>query len=234
MIKQRKNAKGRKRVVIIPTNTKQLEAIRARLGKFPSLDFRQLLDQAQNSCNGMNLDDSFRATLSDTTDQQLAAVFKALDIDQADPHRFMKGFVLLSMALLDVGVVTYEPIAYKPTRWVKRHDEMLYAVVNLFKGQGLTTRKAIKRIANDPAFEGWFPYKKQTGKYDPRLTAEQQKEGALRERWYALDNTELEKPEAETTFLRASLGSDDGVSSYQLLLTKLDIEAAEKDRKKSS
>jgi hypothetical protein len=231
MIKQRKNAKDRKRVVVIPIDPKQLKTIRAGLKKLPALDFRQLLDQARNSDNKMNLDDSFRTTVSKATDGQLVAIFETLGIDQVDPNRFMKGFVMLSMALLGVGVVTYEPVVSRPVRWVQRDNEVLYILVKHFTAQGFSVSQAIKKIASDPEFDNWFPYNKQSGRRDPKLTEKKQKEGAFRARWYALDKSALEKREAKMgPFLTTEIfGSE---SRYQSLLTTLDIEPAEKDRKK--
>jgi hypothetical protein len=135
------------------------------------------------------------------------------------------------MALLGVGVVTYEPVVSRPVRWVQRNNEVLYILVKHFKAQGFSVSQAIKKIASDPEFDNSFPYNKQSGRRDPKLTEEKQKEGALRARWYALDKRALEKREAKMgPFLTTEIfGSE---SMYQFLLTKLDIEPAEKDRKK--
>lgn len=226
MIKKRKNAKYRKRIVIVPADPKRLEQARAKLKKVPPLDFKQLLDQTRTECNGMNLDDAFRAATSKAAAKQVTAILKILGLDEADPDRFVKGFVLLSAALLGVGAVTYGPAASKPVRWTKRHDDTLRALVGLLVQRGLSVSEAITNIASDPTLKNWFPYSKQSGRHDPKLTDEKRKVGALRARWYGpiLEEREADAGPALTADVFGAGGED--ISTYEYLLTTLDINSA--------
>jgi hypothetical protein len=233
MIKKRKNAKDNKFEIVLPSDAK-IEKLAKKLKKFPPLDFRKLIDEARAENGGMSLDDAFEQIVRRKTKKQIADVSAALGLDESDPGRFVKGFVLLSMVFLGVGIVGFSPATHKIARWTPHHDELLFLLMQHFERGGLKESQAIRAIAADPTLEKWFAYKKHST-VESELTVEKRREESLRQRWQSLKLRAPSKiePNPLTTMSR-SLGADAEPSAYQHTLTALDIKAAAKNRKKLS
>src|SRR5258707_1805994 len=129
MIKKRANAKDNKFEIVLPSDAK-IEKLAKKLNKFPPLDFRTILDEASAENSGMSLDNAFKEIVSRRTKKQITDVFAALGLDESDPKKFVKGFVLLSMVALGVGVVGFRPAPRKIARWTQRHDDLLLGLMN--------------------------------------------------------------------------------------------------------
>jgi hypothetical protein len=232
MIKKRANAKDNKFEIVFPSDAK-IEKLARKLNKFPPLDFREMIDEARSHTGGTSLDLAFKKVVSRKTNKQIADVLAALGLDQGDPARFVKGFVLLSMVVLGVGIVGFSPATNKIARWTSAHDELLFLLMQHFQRGGLKESQAIRVIATDPMLENWFPYKKHTT-VETALSIEKRREESLRQRWQSLKLSAPSKIETNPlTAMSRALGADVEPSAYQYILTTLDIKAAAKNRKKA-
>src|SRR5436190_1381694 len=151
MIKKRVNAKENKIEVVFPPADK-IEKLARKLDKFPLLDFRNMIEEATNEGSGTRLNDAFEEIVVRRTNKQIAEVFEALGLDQKDPERFVKGFVLLSMVFLGVGVVGFTPAPRKIARWTERHDDLLLVLMNYYVGNKHKESQALRLIASESFF----------------------------------------------------------------------------------
>jgi hypothetical protein len=232
-MKKRVNAKENKFEVIFPPDGK-IEKLTGKLKKYPPLDYRIMIDEASNEKSGISLDDAFKGIVSRRTKKQIADVLAALGVDEGDPDRFVKGFVLLSMVTLGVGIVGFTSAPRKIARWTEHHNDLLLALMNHFRSQKLKDSAAIRSIAMDPMFENWFPYKKQTG-IDPTLSEETRRVESLRQRWQSLKRRERATVTVDAqAILSRAIGTDAEPSFYRHILTALEIRGASKNRKKAT
>jgi len=231
MIKKRVNAKENNFEVVLPPDGK-IEKLAETLNKFPPLDFRKLIDEARAEGGAVSLDDAFKELVRRKTKQQLVEVLATLGLDESDPQRFVKGFALLSMVALGVGIVGFSPAKRKIERWTQRHDVLLTSLIKHYRGHGLKESQALRTIASDPIFENWFPYERHTGK-EPKLSVKKRREESLRQRWQRLKRRPP-SPNTPAAPLSEAIGITGDLSIYEFRLTALDIMAASKNRKKAT
>jgi hypothetical protein len=110
----------------------------------------------------------------------LLEILEAVGVDPEGPEA--KRLVSCMLAGLDDGIQRMEKETASHSRWTRVDDTILTLAIARHKRECGSERKAIKRIAADPAYS-FTSYKRQNGRRTPKSNQQTQYEETLRRRW---------------------------------------------------
>jgi hypothetical protein len=153
-------ATARKRQPLF-SSEQQIKAERKRLPMFEAHDLRSLINEAKAS-EEVDVDRGFILAVRRRTENQMKELLRHLGIDPSQPDAWQRGFLLLAFYRHGVGQVAWYPrrTNQNSATWTPSHDLALIREVTILGAQGLSERKAVKKIASDPKRREMFPYRR--------------------------------------------------------------------------
>jgi len=208
-------AKQRKRILLFP-NGQSIKARRKRLPVFEPHDLRSLMSEAK----GKSDDFADLRALRRRNELQMKELLERLGLDPTLPDAWQRGFFFLAHYHHGVGCIAWYPrrTNRNAVTWQVDHDIALLHEVAILKSDGLSERRAIKRIAADRKKRHLFPYREQKHRPSAKGTEQKRREDALRARLNKL------KTSARINSILELMSGDpkELLSSYEQALLDLD------------
>ena len=156
----RTSSRKRSKISLFPTD-QQIKAWRGRLPKFEPHDLRSIVDEAKASKNE-DLEIAFVLALRRQNEQQMKKLLRCLEIDSSKPDAWQRGFFRLANLHHGVGQLAWYPrrTNSNASTWTSRHDRALLREVMILQRQGLSERRAVKKLVADPKKRQLFPYRR--------------------------------------------------------------------------
>jgi hypothetical protein len=210
----------RKRISLFPED-QRFRAERKKLPVFKPLDLRSLVGEgAKSGDSKLAVMHAFRRR----NEMQLQELLHCLGLDRSQPDAWQKGFFFLAYYNYGVGHIAWYPrrTNRNAARWTVDHDfDLLREVVKL-TNDGLSERRAIKRLAFDRKKQQLFPYREQQHRHFAKGTEQKRREEAL---WARLQK--LKASANARSILNLIVGDrDDRLSFYERTVRDLDASNA--------
>ena len=155
-----RNSSSKRSKISLFSTDEQIKARRSRLPKFEAHDLRSIIDEAKAS-GKEDLEIAFVLALRRRNDEQMKELLRCLGIEPSKPDAWQRGFFRL--ANLHHGV---SRLAWYPRRtnrnastWTSDHDLALLREVMMLRQEGLSERRAVKKLVTDPKKRELFPYR---------------------------------------------------------------------------
>jgi hypothetical protein len=162
MVTRARASRGRQ--VLIPTD-EELHARRSKLPKFEPYDTRQLFEDAREAAanRGIDLDTAVKEIQGLDQTNQIEQLLTNLRCDPKKPD-WEIAFHKLARIYCDVGRLVHRPrvLGSGARTWTPEADFNLLMEVHRLKGEGHSERQAVEFLAENPGYNGIFPYREQT------------------------------------------------------------------------
>jgi hypothetical protein len=209
-------ANRRKRILLFPNKYQSIKAQRKKLPVFEPHDIRSLISEAKGKSDNFAV---LRA-LRRRNELQMKELLERLGLDPALPDAWQRGFFFLAHYHHGVGCIGWYPrrTNRNAVTWQVDHDIALLRELMISRSEGLSERRAIKKIAADRKKRHLFPYREQKYRPSAKGTEQKRREDALRARLNKL------KASARTNSILELMSGDpkEPLSGYEKALLDLD------------
>ncbi len=181
MARGRNSSRKRSNISLFPTD-EQIGTWLSQLPKFEAQDLRSIIEEAKANCKE-DLEVAFVLALRRRNEEQMKELLRCLGIDASKPDAWQRGFFRLANLHHGVGQLAWYPrlTNRNASTWTLEDDLALFREVMVLQQQGLSERRAVKKLVADPKRRKLFPYR-QKG-YFVSTKDLQNREEALWARW---------------------------------------------------